>query len=107
MAYRWVSVVAGGWLFISAWLFPAPVEVRLIQCIAGAVVFVTAFVAMALDRARRLNTILGSCVMLTPFVFEMRALLTGVNLLAVGLVVVCASVMPGTRRAAKDATARA
>ncbi len=98
MSPRWVSVVVGGWLFVSAWIFPAPPEVRGIQCVAGAMIFLLAFVAMGVRRARRWNTLLAACVVLVPFLFALHAAVTGLNQIASGLVAMGASLVPEPSR---------
>ncbi len=98
MSPRWVSVVVGGWLFVSAWILPAPPEARGVQCVAGALIFLLAFVAMGVHRARRWNTILGACVVLVPFLLALHSAVTGLNQIASGLVAMGASLLPEPTR---------
>ncbi len=95
---RWVSVVGGGWLFVSSWFLAAmPPGARIGQGLAGAAIFLTAFVAMGLERARRLNTVLGAWMVVAPFVFGLRIGVAGVSELLIGIAVVAASLWRGPR----------
>lgn len=95
MSARWVSVLVGGWLAMSAWLLPEGLEVRWIQFVAGAAIFLVAVVAMGVRRARLLNTAVALVAVLTPFVLGMRQVGAGANLVASGLVALGASLVPG------------
>ncbi len=91
---RWVSVIAGAWLFISSWFFPVMVGARVGQWMTGAVIFLASFLAMALPRARRLVALVGFWSMLMPFVLALHGERAGLNELVTGLVVVVASLWP-------------
>ena len=94
MVARWVSVVVGGWLAVSAWLLPEQEPARWIQFTAGCAIFVIAILAMGMVRARRLNTVLGLGAAITPFVLGMHQAVAGLNLLASGIVALGASLIP-------------
>ena len=91
---RWVSVIAGAWLFISSWFLPVAVGVRVGQWMTGAVIFLVSFLAMALPRARRFVALVGLWSMLMPFVLALHGAPAGLNELGTGLVVVVASLWP-------------
>jgi hypothetical protein len=91
---RWVNVVAGGWLFISAWLLPEPTWQRINQGLLGMGIFLVAFVAMAYSRCRLVNTLLGLWATVSPFILALAASLAAVNQEAFGFVVLTASLWP-------------
>jgi preprotein translocase subunit SecF len=70
---RWLNVVAGTWLFVSALLLPAPGWQRVMQGLMGMAIFLVAIVAMAYARFRWINTLLALCAVLAPFVLALPA----------------------------------
>jgi len=95
---RWVNVVAGAWLFLSAWLFPAPRWEDANQGLIGITIFLAAFVAMAYPRFRLVSLALGLWAVASPFALALSAGFASINLLASGLVVVAASLWPTHRQ---------
>jgi hypothetical protein len=91
---RWISVIAGAWLFISSWFLPVAVGARVGQWMTGAVIFLASFLAMAFPRARWLVVLVGLWSMLMPFVLALHGERAGLNELGTGLVVVLASLWP-------------
>jgi len=91
---RWVNVVVGSWLFISAWLLPASTWQRINQGLLGMAIFFVAFLAMAYLRCRLVNTLLGIWAIVSPFVLALAASLAAVNQVAFGFVVLVASLWP-------------
>lgn|SRR5512135_336924 len=98
-AARWVNVVAGSWLFVSAWLMPAPQVQRVVQALLGMLIFLVAIVAMADSRFRWLNTLLALSMVVSPFVLSAAATAAAENRVVAGLVVLGASLWPGPRHA--------
>lgn len=96
---RWVNVVAGIWLFLSALLLPAPAWQRVTQAFMGMAIFLVAIVAMAYARFRWINTLLALWAVLAPFALALPASAAAENQLATGLVVLVASLWPGHRDA--------
>ncbi len=99
---RWVNVAVGAWLFLSAWIFDAPLVQRVGQGLAGSTVFVLAFLAMAYARTRWINTLLGLWVAASPFALALPSGPAGVNRLVSGLVILAASLWPGHGELAQD-----
>jgi hypothetical protein len=91
---RWVSAIAGAWLFISSWLLAVPVGARAGQWMTGAAIFLASFLAMALPRARRVVALLGFWSVLMPFVLALHGERAGLNEVGAGLVVIVASLWP-------------
>lgn len=56
---RWLNVVLGVWLFISAFIWPHSTEQMTNTWILGVLAVIFALVAMAREQARYLNTILS------------------------------------------------
>ncbi len=92
---RWVNVAAGAWIFVCAWVLPAPPWQRLTLALLGMAVFLIAFVAMAYVRLRWVNTLLALWAVLSPFALALPATRATVNQLATGLLVLVASLWPG------------
>lgn len=94
---RWVSAVAGTWLFISSAVLFAPAWERVNEGFVGVAIFLTAFVAMAYTRFRLVNTVLGLWAVLSPFILALAASAAAVSQVAAGLVVFTASLWPGRK----------
>ncbi len=92
MSGRWVNVVMSV-LLVGAGFLGTGAE-RANNLVLGFAVFFVAFVAMASVGARRLNTMLGAWAMLSPFVLTYRDEAPGWVNVAVGLVIVVASLWP-------------
>jgi hypothetical protein len=99
---RWVNVVAGAWLFASAWLFTEAAWLRLAQALLGMAVFLVAFAAMALARLRRINSAAALVAMVLPFALALPSGAAADNLLATGLVILVATLWPAAARLRRD-----
>jgi len=95
---RWVNVVAGAWLFLSAWLIPAPPWEDANQGLLGIAIFLIAFLTMAYPRLRLASLALGLWAASTPFALALTAGPAAINLLVTGLVVIAASAWPTHRQ---------
>ncbi len=92
MKTRWINA-ALSLLLVAAGIVARGPE-RANNLALGLCIFLVAFFAMASSRARRLNTLLGAWVAFSPFTFAYRDAGIGWTDVAVGLLVVAASLWP-------------
>jgi len=88
---RWVNVLLGAWLFVSAPFLSRSNGELASNLVLGLAVFLAAFLAMGTPRASRVNLLLGCCAVATPFVLAFRDRLAGLNDIVVGILVVSAA----------------
>jgi hypothetical protein len=92
MSSRWVNVAMSA-VLIGTGIASAGDE-RANNLALGVSLFMLAFLAMALPRVRRLNTALGAWAAVSPFALACRDPVVGWTDVAVGVVVVVASLWP-------------
>ncbi|HTN53257.1 MAG TPA: SPW repeat protein [Anaeromyxobacter sp.] len=95
---RWVNVVLGAWLIVTAVLVgPAAPEFG-DHLFLGLTIFLVAFLAMALPRLRILNLAFGAWAVLSPFVFGYEQARFAFHDIVVGILVIWAAITPPRRR---------
>ncbi len=102
---RWLNVVLGVWLFISAFLWPHTAAERTNTWILGVLCVVFALIAMSQPAARWLNTILAIWLFISVWALPHQNLATMWNNAIVAIVVFLASLV-GTSRTETPLTER-
>jgi hypothetical protein len=95
VAARWINVVLGVWLFISAFVWPHLAAQRTNTWILGVLCFVFALVALGTSTARWLNTILAIWLFISVWALPHEHLGTMWNNAVVAIVVFLCSLTPG------------
>lgn len=94
-AARWVNIVLGVWLFISAFLWSHTPAERTNTWILGALCVIFAVIALSAPAARWLNTALSIWLFISVWALPHQSLATMWNNAIVAIVVFAASLVPG------------
>jgi hypothetical protein len=92
---RLLNLLLGGWLFISAFLWPHARHAETDTWMMGTLIATFAVLAAAVPAARRLNTVAAVCLLLSTLLFAHREPLTLLNNALVAIAVFALS-LPGT-----------
>ena len=92
---RWVNLVLGVWLFISAFIWDHSMAERTNTWILGVLCVIFALIAMSTPTARWLNTILSIWLFISVWALPHHNLGTMWNNAIVAIVVFIASLVPG------------
>ena len=92
---RWVNLVLGVWLFISAFIWPHTSAQLTNTWILGVLCVIFALIAMSTPTARWLNTILSIWLFISVWALPHQNLGTMWNNALVAIVVFAASLVPG------------
>ncbi len=92
---RWLNVVLGVWLFISAFLWPHTVAQRTNTWILGVLCVIFALIAMSTPPARFLNTALSIWLFISVWALPHRNIGTMWNNALVAIVIFVLSLVPG------------
>jgi hypothetical protein len=89
-----VNLALGGWLFLSAFLWPHSDVERLNAVIAGGLAAIFALLSTRARVAHYLSAAVGAWVFWSAWFFAPRYLATSYNALAVGVVMFCFAIIP-------------
>jgi hypothetical protein len=103
---RWISILAGLWLFLSVFLWRHSPDALANGWIVGTLIIVAGVGALYRPRLRYANTALGAWMFVSALWIDHVSNITLWNHLIVGFVVIAASLVP-TRSAATPASTRA
>ncbi len=91
---RWINLLIGIWLFISAFVWPHTMGAQTNTWILGVLIVVAAFVAMFAPQARFINTVLAIWLFVATLVIGDRTPATMWNNCIVAIVVFALSLVP-------------
>ncbi len=100
MAVRVVSIFAGAWLFLSAFLWPHGGHVALTTWIPGLLIVIVATIAGRVPRVRYVNVVLGAWVLAAAVASGADDLVMNNGLVA--LTVVTAAVLPPVQASPRE-----
>src|SRR5690348_2294262 len=95
MSARFVTVLLGVWLFISAFAWPHAPEQLTNTWICGVVCVVAALVAVGWSPGRYFNTLLALWLLISAWVLPTHEVLTVWNNVAVAIAMLVLSLVPG------------
>ncbi len=93
---RWINLILGVWLIISAFIWPHTIEQRTNTWIVGLAIALVSLAAMADDRVRFLNTALAIWLFISAFALPSISAGTQWNNALVAIAVFIVSLAPAT-----------
>lgn len=94
---RYLNVLIGAWLFISAFAWRHPVHLRQDSWIVGFLIFVTALIAIGAPAFRWVNTVLALWLFFSTLAFRHTSSATLWNNLIIAVVVFLLSLVPSSK----------
>ncbi len=94
MAARWINVVLGAWLIVTAILVGPRAPEFGDHLFLGIGIFLLAFMAMGIPRLRYATAVLGAWAVMSPFVFRYLSAPFAFHDIVLGVLVVWAALPP-------------
>ncbi|MGE5187221.1 MAG: SPW repeat protein [Acidobacteriota bacterium] len=93
---RWINIIAGAWLFVSAFVWPHTMSMQTNTWIVGGLIFVAAIIAVFAPTVRFANTVLAIWLFFSTFFIVHTNTGTVWNNVIVAIVVFVLSLTPSS-----------